>query len=53
MGIECRIAAEATIRLILLGRPRVETEDATTIDDYADPIKDRAAVFKGMRGDAK
>ena len=53
MGIECSIAFEAAIGLIFLGRPRVKAEDATTIDDYADPIKDRAAVFKGMRGDAK
>lgn len=50
MGIECSIAAEATIDLILVGRPRVKAEDAATIDGYAYPINNRAAVFKGMRG---
>jgi hypothetical protein len=39
MGIECGIAVEAAIGLILVGRPRVKADDATTIDDYADPIK--------------
>jgi hypothetical protein len=40
MGIECRIAAEATIDLILVGRPRIKAEDAITIDGYAYQIKE-------------